>query len=142
MARDLEKKYFFHEAAKEMGFTALKTGIATLNCPYTNDYINENFTLDMLTPVQGKQGLYDTYMRKMIIGKSGDKYIYKNLGLTSISPDYESISHMIEVANNYNIKYNIVDPNNSDSAGLNPFVYENPLKAAGVFTYILKTICI
>lgn len=139
MARDLEKKYFFHEAAKEMGFTALKTGIATLNCPYTNDYINENFTLEMLTPVQGKQGLYDTYMRKMIIGKSGDKYIYKNLGLTSISPDYESIGHMIEVANNYNIKYNIVDPNNSDSAGLNPFVYENPLKAASVFTYILKT---
>lgn len=122
-----------------MGFTALKTGIAVLNAPFNNEYLNNNFSLNMLVPVQGKQGLYDTYMRKMIIGKNGDTYIYRNLGLTSISPDYESIGHMIDVANNYNIKYNIVDPNNDNSAGLNPFVYENPLKAASVFTYILKT---
>ncbi len=139
MARDLEKKYFFYQTSKEMGFTALKTGIAVLNAPFNNEYLNNNFSLNMLVPVQGKQGLYDTYMRKMIIGKNGDTYIYRNLGLTSISPDYESIGHMIDVANNYNIKYNIVDPNNDNSAGLNPFVYENPLKAAGVFTYILKT---
>ncbi len=138
MARDLEKKYFFYEASKEMGFTALKTGIATLNAPFNNEYLNNNFSLTMLVPVQGKQGLYDTYMRKMIIGKSGDNYIYKNLGLTSISPDYESIGHMIDVAKNYNIKYNLVDPNNSDSIGLNPFVHDNPLKAASVFTQVLK----
>ena len=121
-----------------MGFTALKTGIATLNAPFNNEYLNNNFSLNMLIPVQGKQGLYDTYMRKMIIGKSGDNYIYKNLGLTSISPDYESIGHMIDVAKNYNIKYNLVDPNNSDSIGLNPFVHDNPLKAASVFTQVLK----
>lgn len=139
MARDLEKKYFFHETAKEMGFTALKTGIATLTVPYTNDYINDHFSLDMLLPIQGKQGLYDTYMRKMIIGKSNDKYIYKNLGLTSISPDYESIGHMISIAKNYNIAYNIVDPNNEDSIGLNPFVHDNPLKAAGIFNSVLKS---
>lgn len=138
MARDLEKKYFFYQASKEMGFTALKTGIATLNAPFNNEYLNNNFSLNMLIPVQGKQGLYDTYMRKMIIGKSGDTYIYKNLGLTSISPDYESIGHMIDIAKNYNIKYNLVDPNNSDSIGLNPFVHDNPLKAASVFTQVLK----
>ena len=138
MARDLEKKYFFQQTAKEMGFTALKTGIATIKNPYTNDYLNEHFSLNMLIPVQEKQGLYDTYMRNMIIGKSNDEYIYKNLGLTSISPDYESISHMIDVAKNYNIKYNIIDPNNDDSLGLNPFVYSNPLKTAGVFTQVLK----
>lgn len=138
MARDLEKKYFFYQASKEMGFTALKTGIATLNAPFNNEYLNNNFSLNMLVPVQGKQGLYDTYMRKMIIGKSGDNYIYRNLGLTSISPDYESIGHMIDVAKNYNIKYNLVDPNNGDSIGLNPFVHDNPLKAASVFTQVLK----
>ena len=138
MARDLEKKYFFYQTSKEMGFTALKTGIATLNAPFNNEYLNNNFSLNMLIPVQGKQGLYDTYMRKMLIGKSGDNYIYKNLGLTSISPDYESISHMIDVAKNYNITYNIIDPNNEDSVGLNPFVHDNPLKAASVFTQVLK----
>lgn len=138
IARDLEKKAFFRNTAKEMGYTALKTGIATLNCPYTNDYLNANFNLNMLTPTQGKEGLYKAYMKKMIIGESGGKFIYKTLGITSISPDYESISHMIDVAENYNIPYHIVDPNDRASVGLNPFVYENPLKAAGVFTYVLK----
>lgn len=138
VARDIEKKYFFKNTAKEMGYTALKTGIATLNCPYTNDYLNEHFNLNMLTPVQGKEALYKTYMKKMILGESNGKYIYRTLGLTSISPDYESISHMMEVAENFNMPYHIVDPNDRNSIGLNPFVYENPLKAAGVFSYVLK----
>lgn len=138
VARDIEKKYFFRNTAKEMGYTALKTGIATLNCPYTNDYINEHFNLNMLTPIQGKEGLYNAYMKKIILNSSGERYIYRNLGLTSISPDYESISHMIEVAENFEIPYHIVDPNDRNSIGLNPFVYDNPLKAAGVFSYVLK----
>ena len=137
VARDIEKKYFFKSTAKEMGYTALKTGIATLNCPYTNDYLNEHFNLNMLTPTEGKENLYKTYMKKMILGESNGKYIYRTLGLTSISPDYESISHMIEVADNFNIKYNIVDPNDRNSIGLNPFVYESPLKATGVFSSVL-----
>ncbi len=138
VARDLEKKYFFRNTAKEMGFTALKTGIATLNCPYTNDYINNNFNLNMIAPKEEKANLFNTYMSKMILGKSNGKIIYKTLGLTSISPDFESTSHMIEVAKNYGVPYHLVDPNDSSSIGLNPFVYESPLKAAGVFTAVLK----
>ena len=138
VARDIEKKHFFTNTAKEMGYTALKTGIATLNAPFNNDYLNEHFNLNMLTPVQGKETLYKTYMKKMILGESNGKYVYRTLGLTSISPDYESISHMMEVAENFNMKYHIVDPNDRNSIGLNPFVYENPLKAAGVFSYVLK----
>ena len=138
IARDIEKKYFFKTIAKEMGFTALRTGIATLNCPYTNDYVNENFNLNMISKAQGKENIFQKYMEKMILGESNGKTIYRNLGITSISPDYESISHMIDVAKNYNISYNIVDPNDSSSIGLNPFAYDNPLKAASVFNYVLK----
>ena len=138
VARDIEKKHFFKATAKEMGFTALKTGIATLNCPYTNDYLNEHFNLNMLTPAEGKESLYKAYMKKMILGEANGKIIYRTLGITSISPDYESISHMMEVAENFNMPYHIVDPNDRNSVGLNPFVYDNPLKAAGVFSYILK----
>lgn len=138
VARDIEKKQFFFSTAKEMGYTALKTGIATLNAPFNNDYLNKNFSLNMLTPVQGKEALYKTYMKKMILGESNGRYVYRTLGLTSISPDYESISHMMEVAENYNIPYHIVDPNDRNSIGLNPFVYANPLKAASVFSYVLK----
>lgn len=139
IARDIDKKFFFKTVAKEMGFTALKTGIATLNCPYHNDYMNKNFTLDMITPVQGKEALYKAYMKKMLLGNCDGKYIYKNLGITAIAPDYESISHMIEVADSYHFSYNLVDPNNPDSIGLNPFVYRNPIQTANVITYVLKS---
>lgn len=55
IAQDLEKKYFFTEVSKEMGFTALKTGLATINCPYDNEYLNKHFTLNMLTPAERKR---------------------------------------------------------------------------------------
>ena len=138
MARDIEKKFFFRTVSKEMGFTALKTGIANLNAPYNNDYLNKNFNLNMLTPVSNKMDLFKAYFKKMIIGESGNGIIYRNLGLTSVSPDFESIDHIRQVAENFNMPYNLVDPNDPNSIGLNPFVYENPLKAAGVFANVLK----
>ena len=58
-----------------MGFTALRTGLASLNCPYDNDYINENFSLDMLIPKEEKLDTYKNYMKKMIISSSGSKRI-------------------------------------------------------------------
>ena len=138
IARDIEKKYYFRKVSKEMGYTALKTGIAALKCPYTNDYLNENFSLGMLVPTEGKENLYKAYMKNMILGGGTNNYIYRDLGITSISPDYESTSHMIEVADNFNMKYHIVDPNSNDSIGLNPFAYDSPLKAASVFSNVLK----
>jgi hypothetical protein len=59
MAKDLEKKHFFKEASKELGYTALKTRIATLNSPYDNDYLNKNFNLNMLTPTYGKEKVFN-----------------------------------------------------------------------------------
>ena len=138
IARDLEKKYFFKEVSKEMGFTALKTGLATLNCPYTNEYINKNFSLNMLTPNESKEKVYKTYMNNLIYNYSGENTVYKNLGLTSISPDYETIQNMTQVARNFNIPFNIVDPNNPDSIGINPFVHDNPSKTAIVISSVLR----
>lgn len=138
IARDLDKKYFFREISKEMGFTALKTGIASLNCPYDNTYLTENFSLDMLTPNQDKAELYNKYMKKMIVGTLGGKYVYKNLGLTYLSAEYESIQRVLDVASNFKIKVNLVDPNNSDSPGLNPFVYSDPIKTGVAISSVLK----
>lgn len=138
MARDLEKKYFLREASKEMAFTALKTGIATLNCPYDNDYINNNFNLNMIKQNPYKEKLYKTYMRKLIYDASGSDIIYRNLGFTAISPDYESISHIEEVAKNYNINVNIIDPANPGSIGLNPFVHKSAQRTAILISSILK----
>ena len=138
IAKDIDKKFFFREIAKEMGFTALKTGIATLNCPYTNNYINANFNLNMITPKENKINIYNTYMKKMIISNSGNNYIYRNLGLTYISPDIESINKIQKVLAARNIKVNIIDPNNSSSIGLNPFVFEDPIQTAIAISTVLK----
>ena len=138
MAKDLEKKYFFKEASKELGYTALKTRIATLNKPYDNDYLNKHFNLNMLTPTYGKEKVFKAFLSKMIIGSGSDKVTYRDLGLTSISPDYESTSRILEVANNFNIPVNIVDPNNSESIGLNPFTFEDPVKIAIIISSVLK----
>ena len=138
-ARDLERKYFFKEVSKEMGYTALKTGLATLNAPYENDYLNENFNLNMLVPIDGKEDLYKAYMKKMILSTAGTDITYKNIGLTLMAPDFEEISHMIDVCNNFGIKYNLIDPSNSNSVGLNPFVYDDSSKTAATISAVIKS---
>ncbi len=139
IARDIEKKNFFQDISKEMGFTALKTGIAHLVLPYDNNYLNKNFNLNMLVPTQGKEDVYKAYMKKMIYSDKGPNgIIYRNLGLTHISPDIESTNRMIEVANNFNVQYNIIDPNNPDSIGLNPFVFEEPSLTAVAISSVLR----
>ena len=138
IAKDLEKKAFYIANAKEMGYTALKTGIATLNKPYDNEYLNANFNLNMITPVEGKEAVYKAYMSKMILSSLGNDIVYRNLGLTHISPDYESISKMAGVCKNFHIKYHIIDPTNTNSIGLNPFVYDDTSKIAITISSVLK----
>lgn len=138
VAKDIEKKAFYFANAKEMGYTALKTGIAVLNKPYDNEYLNQNFSLNMITPVEGKESIYKSYMNKMILASLGSSYSYRNLGITALSPDYESTEKMINVCKNFHIKYNIVDPANRGSIGLNPFVYDDPNKIAITISAALK----
>lgn len=122
-----------------MGFTALKTGIATLNCPYRNEYINEHFNLNMISPTTGKGTLYKAYMKKLLLSNpESDELIYRNIGITCMSPDIELISHMTDVCENFKIKYNLIDPSSINSLGLNPFVYDNPSKIAVTISSVLK----
>ena len=138
LARDIEKKYFFKETSKEMGYTALKTGIANLNSPYSNEYLNDNFSLNMLIPASSKEKLYKAYFSKMLYNYDGENSIYKNLGITYMAPDYESISHIKDVATNFGIKYKLVDPNDNSSIGLNPFIFDDPIKTSIAISSVLK----
>ena len=138
IARDLDRKFFFREVSKEMGFTALKTGIAVLNGPYDNDYLNTNFNLNMLIPSSGNEAVYKGYMKKMILDDSGE-ITYKNCGITVLSPDREISDHMISVCNNFGLSYNIIDPSDKNSIGLNPFVYDDTNKIAITISSVLKT---
>lgn len=74
----------------------------------------------------------------MILAGTGEKYIYRDLGLTYLSPDIESVNKMEKVANAYKLKVNIIDPNNPNSIGLNPFVYDDPIQTAIAISTVLK----
>ncbi len=137
IARDLERKFFFHEVSKEMGFTALKTRIAVLNKPYDNEYLNQHFNLSMLSPAYGKETIYKSYMKKMILTDTAE-IVYKDCGVTVLSPDKELCLHMANVAKNFGITCNIVDPSDMSSVGINPFVYDNPYKIATTISSALK----
>ncbi len=127
IARDLEKKFFFREISKEMGYTALKTNIAVLNKPYDNEYLNKNFHLSMLTPVEGKERVYKAYMNKMISEITPDgEIVYKNFGITVVSPDSDHTDRIREVAENFNIPVIEIDPKNPNSIGINPFIIGDP----------------
>ena len=137
MARDFEKKFFFREVSKEMGYTALKTGTAVLKKPYDNEYLNENFNLNMIEPKEGKESIYREYMKKLLLPDSNE-YISKDLGVTCMSPDFEVIAHMMDVCDNFKIKYNLIDPSSNTSMGLNPFVYKDASKIAVTISDVLK----
>ena len=138
IARDLDRKFFFREVSKEMGFTALKTGIAVLKGPYDNDYLNTNFNLNMLLPTSGNEDVYKAYMKKMILDDSGE-ITYKNCGITVLSPDKEISDHMMGVCKNFGLSYKVIDPLDKNSIGLNPFVYDSPNKIAITISSVLRT---
>lgn len=138
IAKDLDRKFFFREVSKEMGFTALKTGIAMLNAPYDNDYLNTNFNLNMLIPTIGNEDVYKGYMKKMILDTSGE-ITYRNCGITVLSPDKEISDHMINICKNFGLSYNVIDPSDTNSIGLNPFVYNDSNKIAITISSVLKS---
>ncbi len=138
IARDIDKKYQYRETSKELAFVSLKTGLANLTCPYDNDYINKNFNLNMIQPKESKMRIFQSYMKKMIYNVSADSIIYRNLGLTYISPDFESTSHILDIAKAYKMHVNLVDPKSPDSPGLNPFAYDDPMQTAVAISTVLK----
>ena len=139
IARDLEKKFFFREVSKEMGYTALKTNIAVLNKPYDNEYLNKHFHLSMLTPVEGKERVYKAYMNKMISEIASDgTIVYKNFGITVVSPDSDHTDRIKEVANNFDIPFIEIDPTNPNSIGINPFIIGNPALCGLIISLAIK----
>lgn len=137
IARDIERKSFYREAAKELAYAALKTRVAVLNKPYDNNYLNKNFSLNMISPSYGKEKTFNALFKKLILNSSGDP-VYKDVGITLVSPDYEIIDHMIDVCNNFGVGYNIIDPENNESIGLNPFIYDDPAKIAVTVSSALR----
>ena len=139
MARDLEKKFFLRESSKEMGYNALKSGLAYLDCPYDSNYLNENFRLDMIKPTEGNEKAYKSYMKKLIYATLPDgTIVYKTLGLASLTPDQEQTYRMVDVAKNLGIPVHVIDPLDPTSPGLNPFILPTPALAGLMISLVLE----
>ena len=139
IARDIEKKFFFREVSKEMGYTALKTNLAVLNKPYDNEYLNKNFHLSMLTPVEGKEKIYKAYMSKMIsVVENDGTILYKNFGITVVSPDADHIDRVKEVAAAFDMPVIDIDPTNANSIGLNPFIIRDPQLCGLIISLVIR----
>ena len=141
IARDLEKKFFLMEQAKSLGYSALKQGLAVLNCPYDKDYLNSHFNLNLLVPSKGNEKEYISHMGKMVYHVNSDgTIIYRNLGLTYVSPDFTTIENVKKIADNYEIPVHVIDPFDANSPGLNPFTINPPALCAAVISLILKSL--
>ncbi len=140
-AMDLERKYFFREVSKKLGFNALQAGLATLEVPYSNDYLNANFTLAYLKPKDGKVNEYKNYVSDMLkyTDPQTNEMFYRGVGFTLVAPDNACIERVQKVAKAYNIPVCIIDPMNPESQGINPFIGKDPAKVAAIIATVLKS---
>ena len=139
-AMDLERKYFFREVSKKLGYNALHAGLATLRVPYSNEYLNSTFTLSYLQPKESRIDDYIAYVKDMFKyhDKETNEVYYRGLGFTLVAPDNACIERVRKVAKAYNIPVNIVDPSDPNSKGINPFIGTDPAKVASIISTVLK----
>ena len=125
IAKDIKKKRFLIEASKSLAYSLLSTRKAKLTDTFNNTYLNKNFNLSMIEPTFGNEDFFNSYISELT--KNGKP---KNLGVTYISNERESIDRIIRVCNNFNINYLLVDPLDSNSVGINPFENRDSYKVA------------
>ena len=141
-ARDLEKKYFFREYAKKIGYSLLKRGIAYMNGPFNNEYINRNFTLDFIRPKRGMEEQFMEEVKPLVqyIDNSTGKISYRNVGITVVENDGKFISDFIGVAKNFDIDVLSIDPASPETTlSINPFAIPDPAKVASIVADVLNT---
>ncbi len=139
-ANDIERKFFFRELSKKLAYNALQAGLADLNVPYSNDYLNKHFTLSFLTPKDSRFSDYKDYVKDMVkfVDTENKKIYYRDLGFTLVAPDNACIERVSKVAAAYNIPVNVVDPTDPNSLGINPFTGKDPAKIAAIISTVLK----
>ena len=137
----LEIKYFFREYSKKIGYAMLKKGIAYMNGPFNNEYINRNFSLSYLRPKRGMEEQFMTDVKPVIQFKDNatGNITYKDIGITVVENDGKYISDFIGVAKNFDIDVLSIDPSNPDTLSINPFAIEDPAKVASIVADVLNS---
>ena len=141
-ALDLERKYFFREYSKKLGYSLLKKGTAYVVGPYDNEYINNNFNLGFLKPRRGFEDQFLAEVKDILqyIDHSTGEVVYRNLGITIVENDGNYISQFVGVAKNFGLEVLSVDPANIESTlSINPFAIEEPTKVASIVADVLNS---
>ena len=140
-ALDLERKYFFREYSKKIGYSMLKKGIAYMNGPFNNEYINRNFSLSYLRPKRGMEDEFMENVKPVVQFKDNatGNITYKDIGITIVENDGKFISDFIGVAKNFDIDVLSIDPINPDTLSINPFAIEDPAKVASIVADVLNS---
>ena len=139
-ALDLEKKFFFREYSKKIGYSMLKKGIAYMNGPYDNRYINRNFSLRLLKPKTGMTDQFDSEVAPLVQyhDNATGETTYRDLGITIVENDGNFISQFIGVAKNFDMDVLSIDPANPEKTlSINPFAIPDPAKAASIVADVL-----
>ncbi len=139
-ALDLEKKFFFREYAKKIGYSMLKKGIAYMNGPYDNRFVNRNFSLNLLKPKNGMTEQFQAEVAPLVQYRDNATGVttYRDLGITIVENDGNFISQFIGVANNFDIDVLSIDPASPETTlSINPFAIPDPAKAASIVADVL-----
>lgn len=140
-ALDLEKKYFFREYSKKIGYSLLKRGIAYMNGPFNNEYVNRNFTLNYIKPKRGMEDQFMDEVKPLIqyVDNSTGQITYRNIGITVVENDGKFISDFIGVAKNFDIDVLSIDPASPETTlSINPFAIPDPAKVASIVSDVLN----
>ncbi len=141
-SRDLEKKYFLREYSKKLGFNLLKRGLAYIEGPFSNEYINLNFSLNYILPKKGKEKEFYKELEDLILYKneSTDEVVYRSVGVTVVENDGKYVSDFTNVAKNFDIDVLTIDPADPEhTLSMNPFAINDPAKVASIIADVLKS---
>lgn len=141
-ARDLEKKYFLREYSKKLAYNLLKRGIAYIEGPFSNEYINLNFNLNYILPKKGKEKEFYKELEDVILYKndSTGEVVYRNVGVTVVENDGKYVQDFTNVAKNFDIDVLAIDPADPEhTLSMNPFAIEDPAKVASIIADVLKS---
>ena len=141
-AYDLEKKFFFRECSKKIGYSLLKRGIAYMNGPFNNEYVNRNFSLNFIKPKRGMENEFYDNIKPMIQFEDtgNNKIIFRDIGVTVVENDGNYISNFKKVANNFDLDVLSVDPGMPETTlSINPFAIPEAAKCASIIADVLNS---
>lgn len=78
LAQLFNKKSFYREELKRLTLEALEEGLCYINAPVTNKYINQNFSMDLITINPHMKDSFNDKFSKLIIGERESRHIIFN----------------------------------------------------------------